>query len=395
MSKGKKASKHLLIALASSGAAVGSTSVQAQNVTIYGIMDTAVEYVNRMPADTGTASRWGMTRIGGMAPSRWGIRVNDDLGSGWQSTIWLESGFAPDNGELAPAANGAYFQRQASMGIRHADYGSFTMGRLYTTFFDSVINFAPMRMATTYEPISMIGGAFTRENNALKYTLDRGNWHYGMHYSFGTGIPLLAGMPSAVAGGEIPGDSRAQTAYGVSGFYMKNGTGFGMGYDQLNMALTAHSDKGYEKKFYVAGSYAHGKMRHFAGYRWLNARFPNGQTANRNDFFWWGTTYQASDQLALTGALYYMNPKKASLTTSDAVTKPKNAQQLSFLADYALSKRTDLYATVSWTRNAALNFDSTIHSGNIYGYSDPATVSGLRDGQKNMVGFAMGMRIVF
>ena len=74
MSKGKMATRQLLLALAGSGASIGSTSVHAQNVTIYGIMDTAVEYVNRMPADTGTASRWGMTRIGGMAPSRWGIR---------------------------------------------------------------------------------------------------------------------------------------------------------------------------------------------------------------------------------------------------------------------------------------------------------------------------------
>lgn len=395
MHKKINAAKAFCFVAAASGVSLSAPTVNAQNVVLYGIVDTAVEYVNKLPSGQGSGSRWSMTRIGGQAPSRWGIRSSEDLGNGWQATLWLESGFAPDTGELAPAPTGGYFQRQSAMGLRHATYGSLTMGRMYTTMFDAVASFAPMRLATTYEPVSLMAGTGNRENNMLKYSVDMGNWHHGLHYSFGTGTPFQGGVVSPIAGGEIAGDARAQTGYGASTFYMNNGSGFGVGFDQVNTAVEQKSRKGSEKKAFVAGAYANGKMRYFAGLRWQNSIYPNGQVANRNNFYWSGAIYQATDKLSLTGAFYYLDNKKASISPIGQVTSLPNPKQISLLADYQISKRTDIYAAIAWSRDGALNFDSTLNTANLYGYSSPSSASGLMDGQKSMLGIAAGLRVVF
>ncbi len=53
-------------------------------------------------------------------------------------------------------------------------------------------------------------------------------------------------------------------------------------------------------------------------------------------------------------------------------------QQYTFLADYNLSKRTDVYFSVGYAHNGSLSFDSAATA---YAFSYPSMA-----GQKNMVG---------
>lgn len=62
----------------------------------------------------------------------------------------------------------------------------------------------------------------------------------------------------------------------------------------------------------------------------------------------------------------------------------KNPWQLSFIADYRLSKRTDVYLTTAYSKNAGLNFDTSAISF-INGYF-------LGTGQSSMFGAAVGIR---
>ena len=70
-----------------------------------------------------------------------------------------------------------------------------------------------------------------------------------------------------------------------------------------------------------------------------------------------------------------------------------NPWQVSFVADYSLSKRTDVYVTTAYAKNAGLMLDSlatvfanSLSLGNSYV---------LGNGQSNMFGVALGVRHKF
>lgn len=54
--------------------------VLAQSVTLYGVIDTGVEYVNHIGAGKDSVVR--MPNLTATVPSRWGMRGTDDLGGG-------------------------------------------------------------------------------------------------------------------------------------------------------------------------------------------------------------------------------------------------------------------------------------------------------------------------
>jgi predicted porin len=383
-----------LFAMAALGVVAGGASSVAlaqSSVTLYGVIDTAIEYVNRVPAASSIGPRFGMANLGGLSPSRWGLRGVEDLGGGNQAFFWLESGFAPDSG----LGVGSLFGRQAAVGLRNEKYGQLSFGRQLTSIFESTANFMPMRFATTYEPVGTAVGLAYRENNMVKYGGNFGPLHAAAHYSFGTGLPLQGAVPSTIADGEVPGNQRAQTGYGASAYYYDQGIGVGVGYDRVNPAASATGPVGKIQLANIAGSYAYGPVRLFAGYRYRNSEFGNGVTELRDNFYWTGITYQATPALGLSAAYYYDQVKRAALLPTSSPTSLPNFSQVTLQADYALSKRTDIYITSAWSHNGALNYDSLLQTGGLYGYGTSTTLTGLPAGQKNMVGVAIGLRHIF
>jgi predicted porin len=69
----------------------GQTSVQ-----VYGVLDTAVEYINHVGADRSGLTR--MPSLTGSMPSRLGFRGREELGGGLSAGFTLEMGIAPDSG---------------------------------------------------------------------------------------------------------------------------------------------------------------------------------------------------------------------------------------------------------------------------------------------------------
>ncbi|EHP40064.1 porin, partial [Cupriavidus basilensis OR16] len=90
----------------------------------------------------------------------------EDLGGGNKALFVLESGFQPDTGALQ---SGVLFGRQSFVGLQNG-YGKITLGRQYTSFFDGLANFSPLRFAATYEPGIWWMGLNYRESNMVKYT---------------------------------------------------------------------------------------------------------------------------------------------------------------------------------------------------------------------------------
>lgn len=285
--------------------------------------------------------------------------------------------------------SGRLFGRQAFTGIKSAQYGQLTLGRQYTSLFDSMANFVPAYFATQYEPINVLAGANFREDNTVKYTTTFGPVTAVAHWSFGTGLalPQVASNGTAIGGnGEVPGQFRRDSAYGASVNYSSGPVSAALGYDQFNP--TIGSGSGTFKKAVIALSYELGPARVMGGYRWGQNKNQIGAEVGRDDYYWIGGIYQVTPAFSTTLEFAYDNLKNVYGSTS-----APNPWQINLIADYSLSKRTDVYLSTAYAKHSGLMLDTasiafvnSLALGNSYS---------LANGQTSMVGVSVGIRHKF
>lgn len=356
-------------------------------VILYGVIDTNIEYVSNVssvppgsPGFPGKAGNKFAISSGGLAGTRWGLRGEEDIGGGNKALFVLESGYGSDDGSTQQG--GRLFGRQAFVGLESKALGSVTLGRQYTSMFDALANFSPTAFATQYEPVIAMTGLNFRSDNTAKYTGVLGPITLSAHWSFGNGV---------FGNGEVPGQFSRDSGYGTGIYYLSDRFGLGVGYDVYHPSMTAFGDPGVGRtqKAAVAASYSFGQtVKLMGGYRWGKNNYNiNSATFLRDDLYWIGVNYQATPAVTLTAAWYYDDVKRIQLSSSGAATNPANPWQVSFIADYNFSKRTDVYLTTAFAKNSGLNFDtSTIGFAN--GYFPGAS-------KNNMVGVALGIRHKF
>lgn len=161
--------KKSLLALAALGAFASAAQAES-SVTLFGLIDTGVNYVNNVVDTKGSGSRFNLSS-GGLQGSRWGLRGSQDLGNGLKAIFTLESGFDVNTGTASQ--DGRIFGRQAFAGLS-GDFGTVTIGRQYDSIADFV---SPLTASGRWE------GAFAahpgdvdnlnntrRVNNSIKYT---------------------------------------------------------------------------------------------------------------------------------------------------------------------------------------------------------------------------------
>ncbi|MDR5759642.1 porin [Caballeronia sp. LZ035] len=145
-----------------------SVEAQAQSgVTLYGVADAGVLYVNNQ----GGHSAW-QAASGNQQQSRWGLRVVEDLGGGLSAIAQLENGFSVMNGNALQG--GREFGRQAFVGLSSQTFGMLSFGRQYNPMQDML---SPLTAAITTDssvysghPLDNDNTSNTyRENNTVKY----------------------------------------------------------------------------------------------------------------------------------------------------------------------------------------------------------------------------------
>jgi len=362
-----------------------STAWARSNVTLYGLADANIEYATNLPnaAVGGSSGRRVAMQSGGQSGSRWGLRGVEDLGSGLSALFVLESGFGVNDGKLQQG--GRLFGRQAFVGLKITDAGQFTFGRQYTTLFLLLANFQPMSFANQYEPVVVVGGLNFRSDNTAMYTGTFGPVTAQAHWTFGNGAASV--NPTGGGGGEVPGQFRRDSGYGAGAAYSAGPISATLAFDQYSPSVPlggGEFDSGTVRKAVVAGSYAFGSAKLMAGYRWGNSKNVNGSVALRDDYYWVGANYQATNALGVSLEYSYQKIK----IINSAPSTQSNPWQLAFVADYVLSKRTDLYLTTAYARNAGLALDQAAVDLNATGY-------GLAAGKTNMFGAAIGIRHKF
>lgn len=137
------------IALAASAAASAQTAAApTSSVTIYGVADAFVQFSDG-------ASRLTRTQSGGLAGSRLGFRGNEDLGGGLRALFTLEHGINLDEGTNG---QGAFWGRQAFVGLADSHLGQLTLGRQYGSLYPLTGDFSEFANGVYGPSTAVIGG---------------------------------------------------------------------------------------------------------------------------------------------------------------------------------------------------------------------------------------------
>ncbi len=190
--------------LAAALLSVAAAGVQAQSVTMYGLIDSGVEHLDKVGANQASLTR--MPGLSGSVPSRLGFRGSEDLGDGLKADFTLEMGLGIDTGSFNQG--GRSFGRQAWVGLS-GPWGAISFGRLYTMMFYGLLD------ADVTGPNTFGSGSLdsylpnARTDNALGYRGSFGAFTLGATYSFGRDAVNAGPSPS---GTNCPGESATDSA---------------------------------------------------------------------------------------------------------------------------------------------------------------------------------------
>ncbi|MEM5428765.1 porin [Cupriavidus oxalaticus] len=330
--------KPVKLTVAVSLAALMPTLASAQSITIYGVVDTGVEYVNNVGASKDNLFR--MPSLKGTVPSRWGMRGSEDLGGGLKSIFVLESGFSPDTG--VSNQGGRLFGQQALVGLS-GKWGQISFGRQYTMQFWSTLdadilgpNIYGLGSLDSYIPNA-------RADNAIVYKGTFGGLTVGGSYSFGRDTANAGPGPAGTnCAGENPADKRACREWSVLIRYETGWWGTSVAYDSIRggpgafggLTRSSLSDDRLSVNGYMILSRA--KL----GIGWL--RRDNEATApSISDLWFAGLAYDITPAFTLAGQAYYLKYHSSS----------NKAPLFALRGTYNFSKRTSVYATGGYINN--------------------------------------------
>ena len=329
--------KKIIAAIATLGLSLGA---QAQtNVTMYGMLDAAVDYNTNADA-AGHSRTWMPSLGGGMFPSRIGFRGTEDLGGGLKALFTLESGVYVDSG--ATGQGGRLFGRQAWVGLA-GKWGQVTLGRNYNMLYTSMAEVEIV--GPTQYGIGSVDPAIPngRVDNSIAYkgTFDR--LTVGATYSLGRDTSSAGGPGGTNCPGESAADDQACREWSAMVRYDNPNWGMIGAYDRIHGGTTAAAGLNRsdltDSRLHVAGYVKSGPWR-----------VATGAVIRNNEG---SATVPRSNMLYLNGA-YKVTPA----FTADAIAirldykNSGNDTNLYMLRGiYDLSKRTSVYAAVGHVAN--------------------------------------------
>jgi predicted porin len=360
----------------------------------------------------------------GLSQSRLGISGIEPLHIlDLKAVFRLETGFQPTSGRLADgpqslidnngvandkkitagdsARAGQPFQSAAYVGVSSATYGTATFGRQNTLMSDALLKYDPQLQSQTFSPISYSGTSAgfgdtedKTDDVSAKYVLTYNHVHLAGMYQFGRngyepegyyagqlGFDY-AGLSVDAIYGKVKGAiaaaslnaAQAAAAPGTLAGTISDNTGFSV------MALYTH------KPFRFYASYEHIKYENpehplppdtvtIGSYVLSVVNNTAFNTHKKLDYFWAGVRYAVLPELELSAAyyLFLQNSYNHNRCTDDSAGNCSGMFHTgSFVADYRLTSRFDVYAGFSYTTGS---------DGLVAGFlntSDLATVAGIR-----------------
>src|SRR5450830_1818815 len=311
----------IISALGATGAiaaAMLSPSAMARSqVTIYGLIDTGVEYVTNANAAGNSVVK--MPSLTGSFPSRIGFKGTEDLGGGLQAMFVLEAGMAVDTGGMG-------------QGNR-----LFNMTYLSTLKSDVMgPNIHSIGNLDSYLPNA-------RSDNSIGYLGTFSDVTVGVTYSFGRDATATGGPASTNCAGETAGDSKACRQYtGLLG-YDNKAFGVNLAYDKLNggpTALLGLNNSSYtDTRIGLHGYFMISDARIGLG---VLDRKTQTATKSDSDLYYLGLSYPFTVALVLDTQISRLKFKGTANSATLSVAR----------LTYNLSKRTALYTSVGYIKNS-------------------------------------------
>jgi predicted porin len=370
-----------------------------------------------------------------MSQSRVGLQGVEPIYGDWSGVFKLETFFNPQSGDLSDALKsltqnngrplasqttnidssvaGQIFQ-QSFLGVSSPTFGTITFGRQNTILADGIAKYDPNYASQAFSLIGLsgttAGGGDTQDrrlDDSLKYVASYNQMlHFGAMYKFNQAYGAANSAFEVNFGGEFAGASvdayyaKVRDAVSVSALnaaQVADLPGLGLGLSSNNSLSATVSDN---TTFGILGLYNLGAPKFFFGYEHIqyedpktplaagfddiggyklafvnNAAFPNHKILQ---VYWAGVRYTVIPDLDLTAAYYgyhqnaYGTGADAGCTGRQSGTCSGTLDDVSFNADYRLTKRFDAYAGVMFTN---------VHNGLASGYlhvTDMTSTIGLR-----------------
>jgi predicted porin len=358
--------------------ALSAGAVQAQTVTLYGRIDAGFQYQNKTGVNGDSKSE---LANGGILPSIWGLRGSEDLGGGLKAVFNLESDFDSGTGASRGLGGGStVFTRSANVGLA-GDWGKVLLGRQYSVALLADLAVDPrgfkesLSSLSTYALTQAPGGNANTGNNtlgiftgnAISYSNSFGPLAVGVSYAFGEvanetsrGSTVALGVTYA---GPITVSGSYQEIKGINGVVLTPAT-------ITPPAPAVLSNDGKTQRYSIGAAVPFDAFT-FKAYYADAKTDENGTETSHTENFGIGADYAWNAQNTATAAYYRGKDKKLS-----------NATTSSFILsnDYALSKRTTIYAQYAYVdRDANAPGSTTID----FGGSTP--------GEKNSI-FGIGIK---
>ncbi|WP_330555558.1 porin [Burkholderia multivorans] len=360
--------KRAVVIGAFAGLVANAASAQS-SVTLYGIIDTGVGYQNNVTTlGTKGPGHSKVQMISAVwAGSRFGLKGSEDLGGGTKTIFTLESGFNPTTG--AQQYTNAMFGRQAFVGMTNPTYGTLTLGRQYTAYYQLLSTYSPTTWLTGYT------GAHPGDIDSLD-TLYRGN------NSIVYVSPSYSGLTFAgsysMAG--VPGSINQGSTWSAALQYLHGPFGIAAGFQRINNSTPGGGAWGADSTANTAGE---------PGVSAINFGYRNAQAQQRVAVTGGWQITQTVDisasysnvqyipginsgyhDLAIfntVGATVHWKPTPVwdlaggyaftAATKANGISQPARYNQFSLSQYYSLSKRTGVYAVEGYQHASGKTFN--------------------------------------
>jgi predicted porin len=319
-----------LAVLAASGAAMAQSSV-----TLYGVADAGVTYLNG-------ADNWSGVTSGNNLTSRLGFRGTEDLGGGLKANFVLEGGFNLDNGDGASsyagakAGEGFQFKRRSTVGLA-GSFGEVRLGRELTAAYNATarydvfgsVGIGQSRLWADGGVVDASANATAvttnqRISNALTYVSpDFSGFKFGLNYGFGETTA-----------------SNSDSGYLGAGLTYDNGPlSLGLGLERLNNGANSVAASDIDA-WSLGGSYDFGVVKLLGGYRASTVDRAAGE--NKRNGAYVAVTAPVGPGLVRASYNRYENKYNGGKDKAD---------QFAVGYVYGLSKRTSVYGTYAYIKN--------------------------------------------
>jgi len=325
---------------------LASTAHAQSSVTLYGLIDAGITYTNNQNGH----SNWQQTS-GSVNGSRWGLRGAEDLGGGIKAIFTLENGFNINDGMLQQGSR--EFGRQAFVGLVTDQFGGVTLGRQYDSMVDYV---APLSLTGTQYGGTQFAHPFDndnlnnsfRVNNSIKYqSPDFGGFKFGAMYGFSNAAGQFTNNRAYSFGASY---NYACLNVGVAYLQLNNNTSPGA--FNANGAVAGDNTflAGRQQTWGTAVNCTLGPLTAGVVYAQSNVRddplispgqsgLPGGVNlgggSSHFQNFEWNSHYALTPAVTIAGSYTY--------TQGSIEGVHAHWNQFNLHADYALSKRTDVY----------------------------------------------------